>query len=124
MSKRARLAELLGQLPPTAMVPVQWVREQLDAEPVEDTSAIGDLSLEAAAAEVHRATSTVRGWCSSGALRGAYKLRGRDWFIPRPALRAFLDSQRPTPEEPPPDEGAVDLGAWRNVVSNRRQSAP
>ena len=43
-----------------------------------------DLTTKEVAHETHRAPSTVRGWCISGALRG-FKLNNRDWRIPRPA---------------------------------------
>jgi len=72
-----------------------------------------DLTVEDVAEEVGRAPSTVRGWLIAGDLRG-YKLNGRDWRIPRAALREYLAAQAggedavDVPEE-------VDISAWRRV---------
>jgi len=73
----------------------------------------GDLTVEDVAEEVGRAPSTVRGWLIAGALRG-YKLNGRDWRVPRSALREYLRSQGA--ERPEPSQGDdVDIGEWRRV---------
>jgi excisionase family DNA binding protein len=74
--------------------------------------------VEEAAEEVQRSPSTVRSWLWAGTMRG-YKLNGRNWRIPRSALREYLDSQgrkaatvaRVEVEE----DGKVDLSAWRKV---------
>jgi excisionase family DNA binding protein len=89
-----RLALLIKHLPEDAAVtlPVSWLRSELEAEGVNgSTAAIADLTVEALAAELGRSTSTVRGWLGAGAIPEAYKL-GREWRIPRAAVRRFLDS--------------------------------
>ncbi|MDQ3606364.1 MAG: helix-turn-helix domain-containing protein [Gemmatimonadota bacterium] len=75
-----------------------------------------DRTLEQVAAEVKRSASTVRGWCASGALTGAYKLNGRDWRIPAGALRSYLDAQASGEKRSEPQirtGRAPDLGSWR-----------
>jgi excisionase family DNA binding protein len=52
-----------------------------------------DLTVEEVAGEVHRADSTIRGWLLRGDLRG-YKLNGRDWRVPRSALRSTSPARR------------------------------
>lgn len=74
---------------------------------------VRDLTVEEVAQETGRAPSTVRGWLIRGELQG-YKLNGRDWRVPRPALRAYLEGQA-TPESDDEPEGDVDLGAWRRL---------
>lgn len=78
-----------------------------------------DLTVEEVAAETKRAVSTVRGWLISGALAG-YKLNGRDWRIPRSALRAYLDRQSETSGPESADAGPVDLGSWRKIRGGAR----
>jgi excisionase family DNA binding protein len=88
-----RLALLIEHLPEDAAVTltVSWLRSELEAEGV-NGSTISDLTVEALAAELGRSTtSTVRGWLGAGAIPEAYKL-GREWRIPRAAVRRFLDS--------------------------------
>lgn len=72
-----------------------------------------DLSVEEVAEETGRAPSTVRGWLIRGELQG-YKLNGRDWRVPRPALSAYLEGQVAPESDEEPSEG-VDLGAWRRL---------
>ena len=109
-----RLRELLGQLPPDAQVPVRWVLENLDEEQGSD---LADLTLEDVANRVGRAVSTIRGWCNSGQLVGAYRLRGRTWRIPQGSLRRFLEAERAQEGQPPTvrPQGPVDLASWRKV---------
>ncbi|MFG1691134.1 helix-turn-helix domain-containing protein [Gemmatimonadota bacterium] len=100
----------LDGLPDDALLPVKFIREQLgDAEDVEV-----DLTLEGVAEKVGRSISTVRGWCSSEKLKGAYRMNGREWRIPPASLEAYLDGQREGKREPRRrDGGPVDLGSWR-----------
>ena len=109
------LRDLLGQLPPDAQVPVGWVLENLGEE---QGSAFADLTLEQVAEKVGRAASTVRGWCNSDRMVGAYRLRGREWRIPQDALRRFLAAERSQDGHGPAtvrSRGPVDLGSWRNL---------
>ena len=104
------LRHLLSQLPSEAQVPAGWVLEQLD-------SAEQELTLEDVATKVGRAVSTVRGWCGSGQLEGAYRLNGREWRVPSAALRRFLEQQRTGAGEGHSavrSRGPVDLSSWRH----------
>ena len=71
------------------------------------------LGSDLTAQETGRARSTVRGWLIAGMLRG-YKLNGRDWRIPRAALRDYLTAQTRA-WEPPGGTGNVDITAWRRA---------
>lgn len=85
----------LRALPPDALVPVRWVLEAVDGlEREGGDDGLGDTVAEFAE-RANRAPSTVRTWCTEGRLPGAKKLRGREWRIPRSALRALLDDDTP-----------------------------
>ena len=118
MTLRDRLRQLADALPSDRSA-ITLTRADLtallEAEPVQASTpaTARDLTVEDVAAETCRATSTVRTWLISGALRG-YKLNGRDWRVPRAALREYLEGQAGHPEPPggePP--GEVDITAWR-----------
>src|SRR5689334_23103488 len=99
------LADKLRDLPPGSLVPAAWVVEQLGEEPEES---IADPTLPEYAEELGKSVSTIRGWCAR--IPGAYRLHGREWRIPRAAMRAYLAQQSQPPAAPPQ---AVDLGEWR-----------
>jgi hypothetical protein len=61
-----------------------------------------DLTVAELSAHFHRAPATVRAWLEAGRFPGAYKLNGRAWRIPSPALEAFRTRQH------------TGLQAWRN----------
>ncbi|MDZ7779541.1 MAG: helix-turn-helix domain-containing protein [Gemmatimonadota bacterium] len=75
-----------------------------------------DMSVEQVAEEVQRSPSTIRRWPIAGELRG-YKLQGRDWRLPRPALRESLAHQGSTADDPDHD-AEVDSSAWRHLRRN------
>jgi hypothetical protein len=94
MVDRDALLRLAQALPDgTAVpVPVAWLCELLaGAETARTAPALPemDLTLEEAGVVLHRSPVTVRGWCNTGLIEGAYRLRHRQWRIPRGALRAF-----------------------------------
>lgn len=105
-------------LPDTALVPVGWVRPLLAAsEPgTHEHDALG-LTVQEVADECGRAPSTVRTWAAEGRLPGAKRLRGREWRIPRSALRALLDDDAPArasgSERLETPKGG--LSAWRDA---------
>ncbi len=107
---RSELRELLRRLPRDATVPAGWLVDQLD-----DDTTDRDLTLQEVAVELGRAVSTVRSWCNSGQLEGAFKFRNREWRIPASALRRFRqregESKAPTVAHRRP----VDLSSWRKV---------
>lgn len=126
-----KLRALAEALPPGASVniPAEWLLEELENEVIEDApqddSPIADITVEQLAGELNRSPSTVRGWLSSGAFPGAYRLQGREWRIPRTEVEAFLNRQRPQKpvavrQAPRRQRTPADLGAWRKT---RRETA-
>ena len=86
----------LRAMPDGALVPVSWVRELVEGLEGETTDPLG-LTVTEVAERTSRAASTVRTWCAEGRLPGARRLRGREWRIPRSALRALLEDDEPGP---------------------------
>ena len=84
----------------------------LDEDGVGDVinTSVRDLTVEEVAAEVSKASSTVRAWLISGDLRG-YKFH-REWRVPRSALRDYVTAQAAT-SAARRDTGEVDISAWR-----------
>lgn len=123
MSLHSSLADAVEGLPEDGAVtlPVGWLREQLDAEP-EDEDELADLTVDEIAEELDRAPSTVRGWLGRGEIPEAYRLQGREWRVPRSALRRYLDRQGAERGEKlrrnVRGRSSADLGAWRKVRSN------
>ena len=100
-------------MPPgsSVVLPADWLRGELLAEDDNDDGILGDLTLVQVADALDRSVSTIRTWCNSNRMVGAYKL-GRSWRIPR----AALDSLRNGPvEAPTPLSRDADLGAWRKA---------
>ena len=120
MTLRDRLLRIVEPLPPGASVslPVDVLRtwlEQGDETPASTAAEhLVDLTAVAAAGLLGRAPSTVRGWCASGALPGAYRLQGREWRVPRASLAA-LRNDAPKPIRAQGRAHALD--AWRQVGS-------
>lgn len=110
MTLRARLEALLDALPPGGSVTLdrEALEELLGAEG-SGSEPVADLTVEEVAQELGRAPSTVRGWLGAEDLEG-YRLRGREWRVPREALRAFLEEERGNGREE-----TSDLGSWREV---------
>ena len=93
---------------------VLMVEGGLEGAPGTVTSTSGDLTVDEVAAEMRRATSTVRGWLIEGHLRG-YKLNRRDWRVPRAALREFIDGQGQEKAMTAILAEPVDISAWRKL---------
>ena len=110
-----------------ATIPARVVLARLPAgaQAVEQAETIADLTVDQAGQLMGRSPSTLRGWCREGLLPGSYRLRGRQWRIPRAAIAAFQRSEAegavataaPKPELP--SGRPVDLGAWRQVGGSR-----
>ena len=92
--------EVLRRLPPT--------------DPNEAHHVAGDMTLAQVANEVGRATSTIRTWLNSKRLQG-YKLNGRDWRVPRSALRTYVGDQRHLPNQLGTRQDNEDISAWRRI---------
>ena len=111
------LLAAIGSLPDAATVPVGFIRTFLDPAHAPD-DVLQDLTLGRAGELLERSVSTVRTWCQLGKLRGAYRLEGREWRIPRASIRDFLAAQRngaSTMHTNVPSRATVDLGAWKKV---------
>jgi hypothetical protein len=96
-------------------VPVRWLREVLEGAPESpDVMMAPDLSAAAFAQRFGRSASTVRLWCESGKVPGAWKLNGKEWRIPVAAIEQFRQMQgAPAPNAVRPSNG--DLGDWRRA---------
>lgn len=108
-----RLRQLVETGDPNGTVTLRWlgqIIEQPDEGKTEQPKR--DLTVEEVAEMVGRAPSTVRGWLSSGALRG-FKINGRDWRVAPSALEDWRAGQMRRDE---PESGEdIDLGAWRKA---------
>ena len=116
------MVKILEGMPDGAAVtlPVQWLRAQLvdDGKDAAAEDSIADLSVSEVAAELGRSPATIRSWCSAGEIPGAYKLKNREWRIPRPGYRKFFASQRNRARQSPPRRRRhAELGAWREQLS-------
>ena len=114
------LLALLRDLPDEALVPVGWLRQQ-----VEDTGKPGptsdvaiDMTVQETAHRLGRSASTVRGWCAAGLLPNAYRLRGREWRIPVASIVALQRAEAERAHTRPASAGAdkTDVGAWRRYL--------
>ena len=108
-----RAVELMPQ-GATLTLSVEWLRDALkELEGAERPEAL--LTLDEVAQTVGRAVSTVRTWCNSGQIEGAFRLNGRDWRVPERALRRYLEGQGEDAgdEAPRIRAGEVDLSRWR-----------
>lgn len=109
---RRPLGMALVGLPDDALVPVRWVRA---LSHVEGAQQLADLTVSELASELDRSAATIRGWCGSGKIPGAYRLRGREWRIPPSAVRRFLEHEASERNESAGHDVAhpIDLGTWR-----------
>ena len=114
MSLRSRLEKVVDGMPAGSAVtlPVEWLRCLLKLEE-QSSVEIDDLTCEQAARILGRSPSTVREWCRAGEIRGAYRLKGREWRLPRSGLREFLDGQGNRRPQTVHRRREADLGAWR-----------
>ncbi len=103
--------DLLDALPDDALLPVRVVREIL-AEQADEREADGpDYTVAEAGRVLARSASCVRSWCSSGAI-DAYRLRGREWRVPRAAIRELQDRERASARG---SGRPANLAAWRRT---------
>lgn len=122
----ARLLALADALPEGAGVTLDatGLRRLAGVEQQEETrgaALLVDLTTEDVGAQLGRSPSTIRAWCASGRIPGAYRLHAREWRVPPASLRRYLDAQAdgaPKTEGPPPSR-TVDLGGWRKHYRRR-----
>lgn len=78
------------------------------------------LDVEAAGKALGRSSSTIRDYCRSGLLEGAYKQRGKQWKVPRPAIAAFhrreFEDAEAAAKTTCNGKGTTDLSAWRKEI--------
>jgi len=114
-------AELLAGLPDEALVPVGWLRNQLDTSDATHTALedMNELSLAEWAELNDCARSTARQWCADKLLPGAYKRRGRKWRIPRsaqlPEAGIASNSPQAATDERPSRGKRKKLSDWRKT---------
>lgn len=114
MSLKEKLERLVSGVPDGGMVllPVDHVRGWLE-DPIE---LVDDLTLEEVAERTGRKPATVRGWCSSGRIPGAYKQNGRDWRITPQGFEEWQRRQREGDDrETVRINPKGDLAAWRKL---------
>ena len=115
-----RLARIIDGLPSGSAVTLSadWLRAQLERDGREDKDGVSDLTVGELAEELGRSVSAVRGWLAVKLVPGAYKLRGREWRVPRAGLRQFLDQEagrrRQTASGVRSGQEA-DLRSWRKL---------
>ncbi len=110
-----RLRDALAALPDDALVSVGWVRTQLDAEENEAAGREVLLTVRQVAERYERSESTVRGWCASGELSGAFKLHRAAWRIPESALEDFdVRQQLGSRSRALGRAESTDLAKWRH----------
>lgn len=104
-------------------VPRAWLAE-LIAPVSTDAAPAGsvDYTVAQVAQRFNRGASTIRTWCETDALPGAYRLNGREWRIPPAAIEAMQDRQREQHIAPRARTTArvADLGAWRKHSAGAR----
>ena len=118
MSLFTVLEALVHGMPEDASVTLTaaWLRRVLEAEKSVTASRNELLTLPEIAASVGRSVSTVRSWCGSGRIEGAFRLNGREWRVPAESLEQFLEAQQhPGCRTAPSKELGADLGAWRQL---------
>lgn len=117
---RARLEQMVAGMPEGSNVslPVSWIRDQLEAEPSEEADRLADLTVSEVAEEFGRSENAVRDWIRAGEL-DAYRFQGREYRIPRDAVRQFLERQRSGEEsrshQTAGSRGGGRLDDWRRV---------
>jgi excisionase family DNA binding protein len=115
----------LDALPDDATITVRvgWLRSVLgrtSADPEPSVRLLTPLTVAEVAAQMGRATSTVRALLGSGALVG-FKLAG-EWRVRRSALEDFYAAAEAEHQGgDDPDLGDdVDLAAWRETAESRK----
>src|SRR5437667_5116684 len=113
----------LTAMPPGALVPRDWLLEQLgDVSPDAPTPVVPapptrvDVTIRGLAQLFGKQPSTVRAWVERGDFTGAYKLHGKEWRVPISSVEAFQDRQRRRAKSEP------RLSAWRSVKPANRAS--
>ena len=122
MTLRDRLSALVEAADPEGSVILRfaWLAELLSVDneqpPNAAASSTGvDLTVQQVATLFGRGESTVRTWLAERAFPNAYRLRGREWRIPRSDVTVMQKNQRAQRGvlTCQPQIASVDLGDWR-----------
>lgn len=118
----ADLERTIASQAPGGLIPRDWVLDQIrDVTGADVGDELADLSVEEAGQLLARSPSTVREYCRAELLKGAYRQRGREWRVPRGAIRAFQRAEAAEQETPKTprrrSNQPVDLGSWRDLVT-------
>jgi hypothetical protein len=91
VNPREVLRALVAGAMPGAVITVRadWIAELVADIPEPKAQVEVDLTAAEVARLMARDEKTVASWCRVGLLSGAYRLRGREWRIPRASLAAF-----------------------------------
>ena len=115
------LRAAVAAMPPGALVPRDWLLEQLGEVSTEAPTPVApapparvDLTIRGLAQLFGKQPSTARAWVERGDFPGAYKLNGKEWRVPVSAVDAFQDRQRRLAKSEP------RLSAWRSVKPANR----
>lgn len=109
------LLEQLRRMPPGSLVPRDWLLAELERGAPAEPAGGMDPTIAQVATECGRSPSTVRNWLSQGLLPGAYRLRGREWRIPRATLAAFLEGEAREERSTVHRARGPQLSDWRRV---------
>ncbi|MGH7426958.1 MAG: helix-turn-helix domain-containing protein [Gemmatimonadales bacterium] len=108
------LRATVAGMPPGALVPRDWLLEQLSGAPPAKAGpdavpgSLVDLTIGDLARLFGKRPSTVRAWVERGDFPCAYKLHGKEWRVPVASVESFQNRQRRAKQ----DSG---LSAWRKV---------
>ncbi len=101
-----------------ATIPARVVLERLPSAVDGAEGTLAALDVEQAGEALGRSASTVRDYCRSGLLPGAFRQRGREWRIPPRAIGKFQAAQAAEAARTAPVTGSntTDLAAWRREI--------
>lgn len=107
MSLKSELAAMVRTLPDGSAVslPVNYLKGLLEADERAGGGPDRLLTLEELAELAGRSVSTVRTWCNSGQIEGAFRLHGREWRVLESAWRKHLEAPQKGEEEPRVSQG-------------------
>ena len=115
----ADLERLVASHAPGSLIPRDWLLEQLKGVDGDAGDPLADMTIEEAGVVLGRSLSPVREYCRRDLLPGAYRQRGREWKVPREAIRAFQRAEASDKKPPTPNDrrAPAHLSSWRHKVT-------
>lgn len=100
MSLHTVLARAVEFYPPGSVIPlpVDTIKQWLNDYPANDP--LKDFEVEEIADLEKRSPVTIRNWCRTGIIPGAYKLNKKTWKIPKASYQRFKENQQQPQEAP------------------------